>query len=381
MTFNNQSSHFIEFQAGTHLLTAPGSTSLSCTAFNSAVVTNQVSNQLWRLESTGTFGIYRIRNERHGTFLTATSAMAVTLAARNTANNSQNWRIVRLTNGRMTIESVAHPSRFLTRSTATGTALILENTTVGGNRREWRIRPLTLNVDVLFDRGYVTRQNSVNSSYYRTRLNTILHTSTGGNRNITNAFMQDFGISVNFVNVSSRNMPFQSFLYQGNRCNQRDNMDRICCTGATGTGCMTGSHHKNSQMMVRNLPNGRISNFNSTRINLLFTGHITCFTRTNGVHQVSPAAPWGLASFYSEAAAFVAHTASNLLYRDYRAIVMHEILHLFGVRDHNISGCLMSSTLWNPVVAERTIRDNLTTSQDTQRTINAEKHRFFHHGR
>ena len=239
--------YFIQCNNQHGLLNASSATAVNCTAFNAAVVANQRSAQLWRFIPVSN-GVYLIRNERHNNYLTAATGTgtAITLSARltGTARNRQEWRIVRQNNGISTIESTSRPGWFMIKSTATGTGVTLSNANVG-TQRNWRLRPLTMRVDVLFDQAFVAKHGGTVASA-RNFLNQVFHGRASGGRSISEAIMQDFGVHVNFV---IRSNTFASFPYV-HQCARVGNRTLLCSNSRTAMPWACGTRSSNNAVRV-----------------------------------------------------------------------------------------------------------------------------------
>ena len=247
---------------------------------------------------------------------------------------------------------------------------------------KWKIRPLILRYNVMFDAAFAERFGSD----YQTILQSVFGENSIGH-SIPDIFGETYGITVRIT--YNFETSFKSYTYT-QECKYRYSINSIChdCKNAEVndliTECQNGLHHKNEIMIFDSLPSSGLSA--SHQINILFTGQTTCYIiniindedETITQEHIDDCCTFGLGAvlgntilinfnkLYDELV-----SDNNDKYNQAIAIVAHETLHNLGA-EHCQNGCIMGNSNDN-------FEKNLTMCNTCQTTVENNKFALYQH--
>lgn len=314
----------------------------------SDVFDSNATSSLWRIIYAGN-GYFKIQNYSTGYYMISPFGVhnMGSVFHSNYSDLQGLWKICKTSDGFYTIQSKAEYE-----STAPDVRpLYLVNSAgniiqyYSGSNSKWDLKPLKLNFNVMYDQAFIDR---FGEDEYMDVLKNIYAKTSAGEATIPQVLKERYGI---LVTVTYASNIYESFPYTQN-CIHKNNIDTACedCKnegsgGADPVGdCEDGYHHKAIQKILTDLP--LISTSVSTQINVLYTGHNTCYyddkdkehIEVNGLSQnMKNGIVIDASKFGTE--------INNGDYTSIRKTVLHELLHTFGVNhcaeDENIF-CIMN---------------------------------------
>ncbi len=333
-----------------------------------SIYQSSTPQMMWVFEDAGS-GYYTIKNDITGYFLKAPEDN-LTNSRFTVAHPGQDdtdyflFYITRASDGYFLIQSKNQKNR--TTSTPLYVALSGSNIVQSSNLNiaTWDLKPLTLQLNILYDQALVDRY----PSSYRQILNNIYFTNNSNNRSLKLTYKQRFGIKLKIVISSSTFVSYP----EAHNCSLTgaEHIDNYCLgyncdvyddsvSEPTSTNeaeliakhyqdCSNGLHHKYEWAFLDNIPDTSNSPIKN-QCNVLHTGYHACNYGYDSDNQ-----PFHHSTLYggaylpgTSAVIFNHHflfttESTETDYDTLIKVVAHEICHNFGV-DHCLSAeCIMT---------------------------------------
>lgn len=330
------------------------------------------TTEMWKFEYAGN-GYYKIKNDITGYYLTApsnnTDNAKVTQAAYNATYGL--WKIQRTTDGYYTLQSKNQYERTTTTPlylTVNENNEVVQSSSMANYK--WDISPLVMRMNVLYDQALADRYSN-----YMNLLHSIYSENSIG-VSIASVFKERFGISLRVTYTAS---VYDSYPYSQN-CQHKNNINTVCndCKNQSNESalieCQNGLHHKSERKILRAIELKAL--YESTQIEILFTGHRTCADDDNSVHRPTGWSIGLTTPNYNRTLIMAYHYSTDFENDNFDyiiATVAHETLHIFGAPHCTATGvCIMQS-------ANLSSKQNLSMCDACRNYVNQNKYKLYLH--